>query len=221
MHTNHNDGDTLNPNPTPHGHGGPRSDENPGYEISDINVHGIVVFLAGLSGFVLIFFVVCFGLGKVINSALAKNDGPVTKWNQTGISSGDGENLATNPEMQQKALQQITKTFPQPVLEPDDGLQATSDLHAREDLLLEHYSTSPKESNQVRIPIDEAMKIIAKRGLPQAPQVASSTQLAEDKKPEVQAPLTTGFARTGYELEQIESREQKMSYEKASSEMKK
>jgi hypothetical protein len=39
--------------------------------------------------------------------------------------------------------------------------------------------------------------------------------MAGDEKPVVQAPLTSGFARTGYELEAIEAREQKMNYGKA------
>ena len=46
--------------------------EAPGYETTDVNVNGVVVFLAGLFGFVLIFFVFCFVMGKVINSALEK-----------------------------------------------------------------------------------------------------------------------------------------------------
>ena len=48
------------------------------------------------------------------------------------------------------------------------------------------------------------------------PPAATSAQMAGDAKPEVQAPLTTGFARTGYELDVMEAREQKMSYGKAS-----
>jgi hypothetical protein len=36
-----------------------------------------------------------------------------------------------------------------------------------------------------------------------------------DSAPAVQAPLTDGFARTGYELETIAAREQKNDYEKA------
>ena len=35
----------------------------------------------------------------------------------------------------------MTTTFPEPRLDIDDGNQATADLHAREDLLLDHYST--------------------------------------------------------------------------------
>jgi hypothetical protein len=44
--------------------------------------------------------------------------------------------------------------------------------------------------------------------------------MAGDEKPVVQAPLTSGFARTGYELEAIEAREQKLTYGKAESETK-
>jgi hypothetical protein len=39
--------------------------------------------------------------------------------------------------------------------------------------------------------------------------------MAGDEKPVVQAPLTNGFARTGYELDVIEARAEKMSYGKA------
>jgi hypothetical protein len=44
--------------------------------------------------------------------------------------------------------------------------------------------------------------------------------MAGDEKPTVQAPLTSGFARTGYELQTIEAREQKLSYGKAVGESK-
>ena len=63
------------------------------------------------------------------------------------------------------------------------------------------------------------MELIAQRGLPVNAQAAAATvEMAGDEKPVVQAPLTTGFARTGYELETIEAREQKMSYGKAEGE---
>jgi hypothetical protein len=202
-----------------------RSDEQPGYETSDVNVSGIVVFLAGLCGFVLIFFVFCYGMGKVINSALLKSDGPLTKWNQlssfagAATTGGKRQDLATDPEMQQKALEQLTTTFPTPRLDIDDGDQATADLHAREDLLLDHYSSSPDQPGRVRIPVEVAMQLIVKRGLPLAAQSsAATTQVAEAARPELQAPLTTGFARTGYELDVMEARAQKMSYGKAEAE---
>ncbi len=176
------------------------------------------MFLAGLFGFVIVFFFVCFGLGKLINNGLAadyaKDYGEPNKWHGGPVAKEARENLASNPEMQQKELQKMTASFPNPRLDIDDGNQATYELHAREDLLLDHYSVS--EDKTTRIPIERAMELIVERGLPvNATTVTPATQLAGDSKPVVQAPLTTGFARTGYELGVIEAREQKMSFAKA------
>jgi hypothetical protein len=199
-----------------------RDSESPGYETTDVNVGGVTVFLAGLFGFVLVFFVVCFVVGRVINTALEKQDGPTNKWNRLSSfagaegTGGKRQDLASAPEMQQKELQQMTSTFPEPRLDIDDGNQATADLHAREDLLLDHYSVVADEPGTVRIPISRAMQLIAQRGLPVNTQATTtSTQMAGDEKPMVEAPLTDGFARTGYELDVIEARAEKMSYGKA------
>jgi hypothetical protein len=202
----------------PHG----RDSETPGYETTDVNVGGVTVFLAGLFGFVLVFFVFCFVLGRVINTAIEKADGPTNKWNKltafagAETTGGKRQDLASNPDMQQKQLQQISSDFPEPRLDIDDGNQATADLHAREDLLLDNYSSVQGENGSVRIPISRAMELIAAHGLPVNPQAAaSSLVMTGDEKPVVEAPLTTGFARTGYELDVIEARAQKMSYGKA------
>jgi hypothetical protein len=200
-----------------------RDVESPGYETTDVNASGVAVFLAGLFGFVVIFFFVCFALGKLINNGIEKSDGPTTKWNKLSAfagaetTNGKRQDLASNPEMQQKEFQQMTSTFPEPRLDIDDGNQATADMHAREDLLLDYYSVTPAETGgSIRIPISRAMELIAQRGLPVNSQAAAATvEMAGDEKPVVQAPLTSGFARTGYELEVIEAREQKLSYGKA------
>ena len=57
------------------------------------------------------------------------------------------------------------------------------------------------------------MQLIVQRGLPKAASQASAVQgkLTGDKQYAATAPLTTGFARTAYELDQMESRDQKMS----------
>ena len=195
-----------------------RDAESPGYETSDVNVNGVAVFLAGLLGSVFVFFIFCFVMGRVINNALVKADGPVSKWNAAaGEATGSKrQDLASNPEMQQKELNKLTTSFPEPRLDIDDGNQSTADLHAREDLLLDHYSRSAGEGNAVRIPIERAMELIAQRGLPVNERPAStSVQMFGVVRPEVRAPLTSGFARTGYELGVIEAREQKLSYGKA------
>jgi hypothetical protein len=198
-----------------------RDSDHPGYEVTDVNAGGIAVFLAGLFGSVLVFFVFCFVMGKVINTAIKKDDGPTTKWNTLSdfagaeTTNGKRQDLASNPEMEQKEFQQMTSTFPEPRLDIDDGNQATADLHAREDLLLNNYSVVSGEAGSIRIPISRAMEIIAQRGLPVNAKAATpAVEMAGDEKPVVQAPLTSGFARTGYELETIEARAQKLSYGK-------
>ena len=110
----------------------------------------------------------------------------------------------------------MTANFPQPRLDIDDGNQATADLHAREDLLLEHYSTVDGQPGTIRIPIERAMELIAQRGLPVVSESKSpSDSFVGAAQPAIQAPLTTGFARTGFELTAIEAREQKMNYGRA------
>jgi hypothetical protein len=202
-----------------------RDTEHPGYETTDVNASGIAVFLAGLFGSVCLFFLLCYGLGILINGGIKKEDGPSTKWNRpstfAGPADGKRQDLVNNAEMEQREFQQMTTTFPEPRLDIDDGNQATADLHAREDLLLNNYSSVSGEGESIRIPISRAMEIIAQRGLPVNPQAgASSVLMAGDEKPTVQAPLTSGFARTGYELQTIEAREQKLSYGKAVGESK-
>ena len=193
--------------------------ENPGYETTDVNSSGIAVFLAGLFGTVLIFFVFCYAMGRLINNFLLKQDGNATKWKiEAGAvpPGGKRQDLTSNTEMEQKELQRMVVNFPQPRLDIDDGNQATADLHAREDLLLEHYSSIDGQPGTIRIPIERAMELIAQRGLPVANQASPLTQsLAQASKPALKEPLTTGFARTGFELTTIEAREQKMNYGRA------
>jgi hypothetical protein len=193
-------------------------DEHPGYETTDVHVGGVVVFLGGLMGFLVIFFLVCYYLGIGINNIWEKEDGATTKWKiaEGAPVRGKGKDLASTTEMQQQELQRMTANFPSPRLDIDDGEQSTADLHAKEDLLLEHYSSVDGQPGVVRIPIERAMELIAERGLPVAKQATAATEsMAGVSRPEIHAPLTTGFARTGFELTVIEAREQKMNYGKA------
>lgn len=202
-----------------------QNSDSPGYETTDANVNGVIIFLAGLGGSLLVFLIFCFVLGRVINKAIQKADGPTTKWNQistfegAAANGGKLQNLASSTEMEQKQLQQLTATFPTPRLDSDDGNQSTADLHAREDLLLNYYSVAPEEGSNIRIPITRAMELIAQRGLPVNTQSATATPLmAGDEEPVVRRALTTGFARTGYELDTIKARAEKMNYNNAANE---
>jgi hypothetical protein len=209
MPTNDHD---LNPKPKhdPHVH----TQDDPGYETTDVNVNGIVVFVAGLAGFVFVFFIFCFLMGKVINSAILKSDGPADKWHQAESENGV-KGLTSSPQLEQRELQQLTSAFPEPRVDLDDGNQSTADLHAREDLMLDHYSSTPGQDN-IRIPIERAMQLIAQRGLPVHANVSGSEEkMVGENAPHIQEPLTNGFARTGFEQAEIESRKQKVDFGRA------
>ncbi len=181
-------------------HGPSEIDASAGYEQSDVRVTGIIVFLVSLAILVAVCGIVTYGMGKLINARMNKEDGPNNKWTKTAQIRELG-NLPSNPEMQNKVAE-ITRSFPTPRVQTDDGNQDVADLHAREDLLLDNYTWVDQSQGKVRIPIERAMQIIAQKGLPVAPTVQQAPLLAGDAKPTVTAPLTSGFARTGYEQDQ-------------------
>lgn len=176
-----------------------------GYEVTDVSVSGVAVFIVGLFISVGVFFVLCFGIGKVINSALITHDGPANKWTSVReAKTGKLQNLQSNPAGEQIELQKLTQTFPTPRLQTDNGMQDLVDLHHREDLLLDHYSWINQSQGSVRIPIDRAMELIAQRGLPVEPKTAPTEPLMYgDSVPTIHAPLTSGFQRTSYEQDQV------------------
>ena len=213
--------------------------EHPGYEVTDVNTKGVVVFMGGMLAFLVVFFVFCYAAGKALNYGLLKQDNDQASSNpQAASASGSpiglhrGDSMSNNPEMEQRESALVAQSFPTPRLDADDSNQSTADLHAREDLLLNYYTEV--ESNQgpaggrpgtVRIPIDVAMQLLVKRGLPSSNSGSATTQIAAGGAPNgqkgtqemtgdvdhmVHPPLTNGFARTSYELDEIERRGQAM-----------
>jgi hypothetical protein len=142
-------------------------------------------------------------IGKAINTHMAKEDGPKTKWSSPVDVRPLGE-MPSSPALQHK-LAELTQQFPTPRLQIDDGNQDVMDLHGREDLLLNNYSWADRGQGKVRVPIERAMELIAKSGLPVAPAVEHAPLLTGDQEPTVAVPLTNGFARTGYELDQAQA----------------
>jgi hypothetical protein len=184
--------------------------EKVGYEITDVNVRSIVVFLASLGAFVGVFFIFCFGMGKVINNAIQKADGPPNKWNQAiEPTETKRQDLTSNAVMEQQQLNRMVQRFPTPRLQTDDGNEDVAELHAREGLLLDHYSWVDRQSGKLRIPISRAMELVVQHGLPVAPaEQAAAPLMAGDRSTAVTAPLTNGFAPTGYEQQYQETLEQ-------------
>ena len=123
----------------PQPHPAPKTDaEHPGYEVTDVNAKGVVVFLGGLVTFLLVFFVLCYAMGKAINFGLLKQDGDEASTNpQTALAGGTavglhrGESLESSTAMEQSEAAVVTRAFPTPRLDADDSNQSTADLHAR------------------------------------------------------------------------------------------
>jgi hypothetical protein len=185
---------------TPDGHKNEEINTALGYEPTDVKVTGILVFLVAMGIFVVITAVTCYGIGKVLNAHMNKEDGPNSKWTKT-VDIRELGNLPSSPEMQNK-MAQITQSFPTPRVQLDDGNQDIADLHAREDILLDNYTWVDQSKGTVRIPIERAMEIVAQKGLPVAPAVETQPPMTGDNRPVVTMPLTNGFARTAYEQDQ-------------------
>ncbi|HUB00226.1 MAG TPA: hypothetical protein VMA34_17975 [Terracidiphilus sp.] len=175
-------------------------DTSLGYEGSDVGVTGIIVFMVSMAIFVVVTAASCYYIGKVINAQMNKEDGPTSKWSKT-VDIRQLGNLPSNPEMQNKVAQ-LMQTFPTPRVQVDNGNEDIAVLHAKEDLLLDHYTWIDESKGTVRIPIERAMQLIAQQGLPVAPPVKTQLLMTGDARPEVTAPLTDGFAPTTFEQEQ-------------------
>jgi hypothetical protein len=177
-------------------------DASAGYERTDASVTGIAVFLVSLLIFVAVIGMLCYGIGGWFNARMNREDGPNSKWTKT-VDVRQLGNLPSSPELQNK-MAEITQTFPTPRLLTDDGDQDVADMHAREDLLLSNYSWVDQSKGAIRIPIEQAMQLIAQRGLPVAPAVNTQSPMTGEVAPTVTVPLTDGFARTSYEQDQAE-----------------
>jgi hypothetical protein len=180
-----------------------------GYELSDANITDIAGFLVVMAASIAVVFVLAFGIGKLIYYGLKKTDGAPDKWSQiAGVKPG---NMESNPRIEQQQLQQLVKRFPTPRLQSDDGNMDVAEMHAREDMLLHHYTWLDENKQTVRIPIERAMQLLAQKGLPVESQQGPQEQVMDgDTQKTVTAPLTNGFARTGPELQMIEARDQRL-----------
>lgn len=187
--------------PSEHGgHEPEKVDASLGYEASDVRVTGIAVFLISLGIFVAVCGVLSYGIGKVLNARMNKEDGPNSKWTKT-VDVRQLGNLPSSPELQNK-MAEITQSFPTPRVQTDDGAQDIVDLHGREDMLLNRYTWVDESKGTVRIPIARAMQLIAQRGLPVAPAVQKQAPMFGDSVPAVTMPLTDGFAPTALDQQE-------------------
>jgi hypothetical protein len=195
-----------------------------GYELADANVKDTAVFLVVLAAVLCVIFVVAFGVGKLLYYELGRADGAPNKWST--LAGAKSENLESNPAIEQQQLQRVVARFPEPRLQTDDGNIEVSEMHAREDMMLDHYTWVDQQKQTVRIPIERAMQLLAQRGLPveaataNAPAKGADATMAAEAKPDqpmvgdavntVTAPLTDGFAPTATDIAVMQAHQQEM-----------
>lgn len=113
------------------------------HEESDVNVGAILRYGVGL-----------FLIAAVVHLFL---------WWLLGVYERQNERAQT--QMYPMAASQQDRLPPEPRFQRDPQ-QELQDLRAKQKALLEGYGWTNKEAGVARIPIDEAMRIVVKRGLP-------------------------------------------------------
>jgi hypothetical protein len=127
-------------------HGAPAP--SPGYETRDANVRGVFGFLVVLSIVLIFTAIVCWGVFKYYSASRASLT-PTSPFSNT-------RQLPAGPQLQVNPRQDLLN------------------FRAQQEHSLESYSWENKDDGTVRVPIERAMEILLKQGLPVAPGVSSA-----------------------------------------------
>jgi hypothetical protein len=134
-------------------HGAPSP--SPGYETRDANVRGVFGFLAVLSIVLVFTAIVCWGVFKYYSASRASLT-PTSPFSNT-------RQLPAGPQLQVNPRQDLLN------------------FRAQQEHSLESYSWENKDDGTVRVPIERAMEMLLKQGLPVA-SGASSADTSQGEK---------------------------------------
>jgi hypothetical protein len=137
------------------------SQSNAGAESSTLNVGPIVWFLISLTVSTGIIFVLMTGLLDVFESRVRKQEG------KPSPLATERERIAPEPRLQlaPSRIEQV-EGKEGPDLQDDDPLVEMSRIRREESEKLNSYGWVDEKNGVVRIPIDEAKRLLLKRGLP-------------------------------------------------------
>jgi hypothetical protein len=148
-----------------------------GYDHSDLSVRGVIIFLAGvgIAGIVahLVIWALYVGAQKLV------------PYEQQANPMATTQTIEPAPPLQNAGPQSVER-FPEPRLQTDDALDMDTFRRVEEDNL---YPKKPyQKDGAIHININDAMKLIAERGLPtRQPGQENATQSEAAPK----APATT------------------------------
>ena len=137
------------------------SQSNAGAESSTLNVGPIVWFLVSLTISTAIIFVLMTGLLDVFESSVRKQEG------KPSPLANERERIAPEPRVQlaPSRIEQV-EGKEGPDLRDDHPLVEMARIQKAESEKLNSYSWVDEKNGVVRIPIDEAKKLLLNRGLP-------------------------------------------------------
>jgi hypothetical protein len=151
-----------------------------GFEREDLSARSVMYFMAGLTIFAAVIYVIVFGMYRFLDT--------YEKANQPAISP-----LVTPQADTRTMTEENTKSFPQPRLEENERNQLRSVIQDQ-DRKIETYDWVDKDKGIVKIPIERAMDLLVQRGLPVRPENAG--QASETRQPKTKRPATTPATAT-------------------------
>jgi hypothetical protein len=130
---------------------------SPSYETRDANVRAVVGFLVVLSLVLAFTAIVCWGMFKYFSASQA-NRAPASPFSES-------RQLPTGPQLQVNPREDLLR------------------FRAEQEHALESYSWENRDDGTVRVPIERAMEMLLKQGLPVAPSASSTGTSSGAGKP--------------------------------------
>lgn len=132
-----------------------------GHEVSSLRIGPVVWFMIGLSAATVI---VCLLMAGLFN-ALQQRE--VESEEKPSPLAGERQKLPPEPRLQlaPSSTEQLERKLP-PNIKEDHPLQEMKRVRAEQDQRLNSYGWVDQKSGVVRIPIDQAKKLLLEKGLP-------------------------------------------------------
>ena len=146
---------TKNVSSSSHSHG-----TGVGYEQFDLKIAPIVWFLIGLTAATVVICLLMVSMFDALKSREDKSRG------QTSPLASERQKLPPEPRLQlaPSSVEQIESGRP-PNLKQDHPIEEMKRLREEEDAKLNSYGWADEKTGTVRIPIDEAKKLVLEKGI--------------------------------------------------------
>ena len=165
-----------------HGH-----NPDAGFEQEDLSPQGVFYFMGGVAVLGVVIYFILIGMYRYLDNSDRTHQPPA---NPMAATAGMDPQSMSYTQIQEQAQQ----TFPKPVLEHSEQTQYLDELR-KENEVLGSYDWVDQNHGVVRIPIDQAMDLLAQRGLPVVPQ-ADAARAAGSVTPNGQKSMASQKGKT-------------------------